>query len=82
MIGFLNRYSYLIASGLAMGGAWLTASRFGGVWPAVAVAGVGAGLALFQRQMRGGPSALASWDELSAAIGRGIPLLLFLYSDT
>jgi hypothetical protein len=73
----LNRYSYLITTALAMGVAWLAGSRFGGPWPAVAVAGAGLGLAMVQRKLRGGASDVQAWD----ALGPG-PLLLFIYSDT
>ena len=78
----VNRYSYLIATGLAMGGAWLAGSRIGGPAPALAVAGVGITMALVQRRLRGGPSTVASWNEALAQLGRGTPVLLFLYSDT
>jgi hypothetical protein len=82
MVPTLNRYSFLIASALAMGAAWLVGARFGGLWPSVAVAGTGLGLALVQRKLRGGASDLAAWDQLDAGSGRGEPVLLFLYSDT
>ena len=75
----LNRYSYLITTALAMGVSWLAGSRFGGPWPAVAVAGAGLGLALVQRKLRGGASDVQAWDALGAGPG---PLLLFIYSDT
>jgi hypothetical protein len=65
-----------------MGLAWLVGSRFGGLWPSVAVAGAGIGLALVQRRLRGGASDVAAWDDLDVAPGRRQPLLLFLYSDT
>lgn len=82
MLPLVNRYSYLIASALAMSLAWLVGARFGGVWPSVAVAGVGISMALVQRKLRGGHSNAGTWDEVSAEIGSGRPLLLFLYSDT
>ena len=82
MVWLLNRYSFLITSGLVMGIAWLLGSRLGGLWPSVAVAGAGLGLALVQRKLRGGASDVAAWDELGAAPGPRRPLLLFLYSDT
>ena len=82
MVWLLNRYSFLITSALAMGLAWLLGSRFGGLWPSLAVAGAGLGLALVQRKLRGGASDVAAWDELGATPGRPQPLLLFLYSDT
>ena len=75
----LNRYSYLITTALAMGVAWLAGSRFGGPWPAVAVAGAGLGLAMVQRKLRGGASDVRAWAALGAGPG---PLLLFIYSDT
>ncbi len=82
MLWLLNRYSFLVTSALAMGIAWLLGSRFGGLWPSLAVAGAGLGLALVQRKLRGGASDVAAWDELGAAPGGRQPLLLFLYSDT
>ena len=82
MIWQLNRYSFLITSALAMGAAWLVGARFGGLWPTVAVAGTGLGLALVQRTLRGGASDVASWDDLGAEPGRQLPRLLFIYSDT
>jgi len=82
MLWLLNRYSFLITSALAMGLAWLLGSRFGGVWPTVAVAGAGLGLALVQRKLRGGASDLSAWNDLGAASEPRRPLLLFLYSDT
>ena len=79
----VNRHSFLITSALVMGLAWLLGSRFGGgLWPSVAVAGAGLGLALVQRKLRGGASDLAAWDELGSDPGRRQPLLLFIYSDT
>ena len=80
MVWQLNRYSFLITSALAMGLAWLLGSRFGGIWPALAVAGAGLGLAAVQRRLRGGASDVSGLDDLGAASGQ--PLLLFLYSDT
>jgi hypothetical protein len=82
MLWLLNRYSFLITSALVMGLAWLFGARFGGLWPSVAVAGAGLGLALVQRKLRGGASDVATWDELDGDPGRRQPLLLFLYSDT
>jgi hypothetical protein len=82
MVWLLNRYSYLITSALVMGAAWLLGARFGGLWPTVAVAGAGLGLALVQRKLRGGGSDVSAWEELNAAPGRRLPLLLFIYSDT
>ena len=79
---FVNRYSFLITSALAMGLAWLVGSRFGGLWTSVAVAGAGLGLALVQRKLRGGASDVAAWDDFGVAPGGRQPLLLFLYSDT
>ena len=82
MVWLLNRYSYLITSALVMGAAWLFGARFGGLWPTVAVAGTGLGMALVQRKLRGGGSAVSALDELNVDPGRRRPLLLFLYSDT
>ena len=78
----VNRYSYLIATGLAMGGAWMAGSRFGGVAPTLAVAGVGIAMAVVQRTLRGGASSVSSWNDALGQLGRGRPTLLFLYSDT
>ena len=66
MVWHLNRYSFLITSALAMGIAWLVGARFGGLWPSVAVAGAGLGLALVQRKLRGGASDVSAWDQLGA----------------
>jgi thiol-disulfide isomerase/thioredoxin len=52
------------------------------VWPAVAVGGVGVGLALVQRRLRGGASDVASWGGVQAEIEKGRPLLIFLFSDS
>lgn len=82
MLWLVNRYSFLITSALAMGAAWLVGTRFGGLWPSVAVAGAGLGLALVQRKLRGGASDVSAWDELGTDSGQRQPLLLFLYSDT
>jgi hypothetical protein len=82
VVPYLNRYSYLITSALVMGAAGLLGARFGGLWPTVAVAGAGIGMALVQRKLRGGASDLSAWDELGPASGRSQPLLLFIYSDT
>lgn len=81
MVSFINRYSYLFTSAVAMLVAWLFASRFGGVWPAVAVSGVGVGLALVQRRLRGGSSDVPSWEGVQVEIEKGRPLLIFLFSD-
>ena len=82
LVSVVNRYSYVITAGLAMGGAWLAGSRIGGPAPTLAVAGVGIAMALVQRKLRGGPSTVASWSEALGQLGRGTPVLLFLYSDT
>ena len=82
LISVVNRYSYLITAGLAMGGAWLAGSRIGGPAPTLAVVGVGMVMALVQRKLRGGGSTVASWNEALGQLGRGTPALLFLYSDT
>jgi hypothetical protein len=77
----LNRYSYLIFSALALGGATVVGSRLGGpVGPAV-VLGVGAALAAAQARLRSG-STLATWSAVQDAIRSGGPSLLFVYSDT
>jgi hypothetical protein len=76
-----RRYSFLIGTALVMGVAWLTGSRFGGPWPALAVAGSGLGMALIQRRLRGGTSDVTSLAELDQGSGRRLPLLLFIYSD-
>ena len=78
----VNRYSYLIATGLAMGGAWAAGSRLGGPAPTLAMVGVGLAMALVQRKLRGGASTVGSWNEALGQIGRGTPTLLFVYSDT
>ncbi len=78
----VNRYSYLIATSLAMGGAWAAGSRIGGPAPVLAVAGVGLAMALVQRKLRGGTSSVATWNEVLRRIGRAMPTLLFIYSDT
>ena len=82
MISFVNRYSYLFTSAVAMLVAWLVSARFGGLWPAVAVGGVGVGLALIQRVLRGGASDVPTWDGVEAEIAKGRPLLIFLFSDS
>jgi thiol-disulfide isomerase/thioredoxin len=82
MLSSLNRHSYLIVSAVAMGVAWLLGARAGGVWAIAGVVSVGAALALIQRKLRGGSSAVETWDEVRAATGHGSPLLLFIYSDT
>ncbi len=82
LVSVVNRYSYLITAGLAMGGAWLAGSRIGGPAPTLAVAGVGVAMALVQRKLRGGASTVATWDEALGQLGRGTPALLFIYSDT
>lgn len=82
MIAFLNRYSYLFTSAIVMGAAWLVGARFGGIWPTVAVAGSGLGLALIQRRLRGGASTVSTLAELDGDEGERQPRLLFIYSDT
>ena len=82
MLSTVNRYSYLIATGLAMGGAWAVGSRIGGPAPTLAVAGIGIAMALVQRTLRGGASSVASWNDALGRIGHGTPTLLFVYSDT
>ena len=79
---FVTRYSYLIGAALAMGGAWAVGARIGGIMPAVAVAGVGLGMAAIQRKLRGGPSSVTTWEQVQRAIRHGKPTLLFVYSDT
>ena len=82
MVSFINRYSYLFTSAVAMGVAWLIGARFGGLWPALAAGSVGVGLALIQRQLRGGASDVPTWEGVRAEIEKGRPLLIFLFSDT
>ena len=81
-MSFVNRYSYLFTSAVAMLVAWLVSARFGGLWSAVAVGGVGIGLALIQRMLRGGASDVSTWDGVEAEIAKGRPLLIFLFSDS
>lgn len=80
-MSFVNRYSYLFTSAVAMLVAWLVGARFGTVWSAVAVGGVGLGLALIQRRLRGGASDVPTWEGVEAEIARRRPLLIFLFSD-
>jgi hypothetical protein len=82
MMSMFKRYSFLIGTALIMGVAWLTGSRFGGPWPALAVAGSGLGMALIQRRLRGGASDVSSLAEIDQAPGPRLPLLLFIYADT
>ena len=82
MIPLLNRYSYLITSALVMGVAWLVGARFGGVWPTVAVAGSGIGLAVVQRRLRGGSGDPSALNAMAEGSGTTLPLLLFVYADT
>ena len=82
MLSQVNRYSFLIASALAMGGAWAIGARIGGLAAPIAVAGVGMGMAALQRGLRGGASNVSGWQQVKQAIGRGTPTLLFIYSDT
>ncbi|MFN8634082.1 MAG: hypothetical protein U0893_09520 [Chloroflexota bacterium] len=82
MIPWLNRYSYLLTTALAMGVAWVVGGRFGGVWPSVAVLGTGLSLALVQRKLRRGGSDVATLAEIEPGAVRSQPLLLFIYSDT
>jgi thiol-disulfide isomerase/thioredoxin len=82
MVSFINRYSYLFTSAVVMGVAWLIGARFGGLWPTVAVASTGVGLALVQRTLRGGVSDVATLDAVDQELRKGRPLLLFIYSDT
>ena len=77
-----NKYSFLITTALAMGGAWAAGARVGGIAPTLAVAGFGLGLAAVQRKLRGGRSNVGNWQQIEQAIGHGTPTLLFLYSDT
>ncbi|MCC7370219.1 MAG: thioredoxin family protein [Chloroflexi bacterium] len=81
MVSFVNRYSYLFTSAVAMLVAWVVGARFGGVWPAVTVGGVGVGLAVAQRMLRGGSSDVVSWRGVQEEIGQGQPTLLYLFSD-
>ena len=77
-----NKYSFLITTALAMGGAWAAGVRLGGLAPTLAVAGVGLGLAMVQRKLRGGRSNVGNWQQIEQAIGQGTPTMLFVYSDT
>ena len=81
MVSFINRYSYLFTSAVALLVAWFAASRFGRVWSVLAVGGVGVGLVLAQRVLRGGTSDVETWDGVQAEIEKGRPLLIFLFSD-
>ena len=78
---FLNRYSYLIFSALAIGGATALGSRLGGLAGPATVVGVGATLAVAQARLRG-PSTFQSWSKVQEAVRAGGPSLLFIYSDT
>jgi hypothetical protein len=78
---YINRYSYLIFSALALSGATVLGSRFGGLAGPAAVAGVGAALALTQLRLRG-DSSVQSWGAVQEATRSGQPSLLFVYSDT
>jgi hypothetical protein len=78
---YLNRYSYLIFSVLALGGATLLGGRLGGLAGPSAVVGVGAALALAQARLRGA-SSVRDWPAVQDAIRGGTPSLLFIYSDT
>ena len=77
----INRYSYLIFSALALGGATVVGSRVDAPVGPAAVVGVGALLALAQARLRG-PSSVRYWSEVQQAIRSGQPTLLFIYSDT
>jgi hypothetical protein len=77
----LNRYSYLIFSALALGGATVVGSRLGGPVGPAAVVGVGAALALAQARLSSA-SSLRTWSAVQEAIHAGGPSLLFIYSDT
>lgn len=81
MVSFINRNSYLFTSAVAMLVAWLVTSRFGRVWPVVAVGATGLGLALAQRRLRGGRSDVPDWEAVQVEIEKGRPLLIFLFSD-
>lgn len=78
---FVNRYSYLIFSALALGGATALASRLGGVAGPAMVVGLGAALAAVQTRLASS-STVRSWAAVQEAIRGGRPSLLFLYSDT
>lgn len=78
---YINRYSYLIFSALALGGATALGARLGGPVGPAAVVGVGATLALAQAVLRS-DSSLQSWSAVQEAIRGGGPSLLFIYSDT
>ena len=78
---YINRYSYLIFSALAMGGAALLGARIGGVAAPGAAIGVGAALALAQARLRS-PSTAQDWRTVQGLTRSGLPTLLFIYSDT
>jgi hypothetical protein len=78
---WVNRYSYLIFSALALGGAALVGSRFGGAAGPGAILGAGAALALAQASLRGRSSA-PDWRAVQETTRAGLPTLLFIYSDT
>ena len=62
---YINRYSYLIFSALALGGATVLGGRLGGLAGPAAVVGVGAALALTQLRLRG-DSSVQSWEAVQA----------------
>jgi hypothetical protein len=78
MVSFVNRYSYLFTSAVAMLVAGVVGVRIGGLWPAVAVGGVGLTLALIQRRLRGGASDVPDWQGVQAELEKKRPVLLFL----
>lgn len=65
-----------------MGAAWVAGVKIGGFAAPLGVLTVGAGMAAAQRLLRGGASSYPSWIEARRAVGKGRPVLLFLYSDT
>ena len=79
MLWYLNRYSYLIFSALALAVAAVVGARAGRAGLALPV-GVGAVLFGVQRALSG-RSSLADWDAVQSSIA-GRPSLLFVYSDT
>lgn len=77
----VNRYSYLIFSALALGGATALGVRIGGLTGPAVVVGVGAALAAAQLRLASA-SSYRSWTAVQNAVHGGRPSLLFIYSDT
>ena len=77
----INRYSYVIFSAVAIGGATLLGSRLGALAGSAVVVGVGAALAAAQAKLSGDSSA-ATWSMVQDLVHGTMPVLLFVYSDT